>query len=177
VPEDQVANEHALWIATACYGLHILEEYELNWRDWARNILKLPVDWNSFYVVNALVIVLGVTCSAVGWRQPEFALAFPAVMAVNATVFHVLPLIRTRVFSPGVVTAILLFYPLVFWSYYGAWRDGVLNIWVGLISGVLGIVLMACPVVLLKIKHLEIFRYSIQTNSKQSEQPVTDTPR
>ena len=23
-----------LWLATACYGIHILEEYQLNWRDW-----------------------------------------------------------------------------------------------------------------------------------------------
>jgi len=157
-----VANEHVLWIATAAYGLHILEEYELNWRDWAQNILKLPVDWNSFYVVNALVIVLGVCCSAVGWREPVFALAFPAVMLVNATVFHVAPVLRTRVFSPGVVTAVVLFYPIAIWAYYGAWRYGALSLTVGICSGAMGVLLMACPVVLLKVKHLRWFQYSIK---------------
>lgn len=48
-----------LWLATAAYGIHILEEYQLNWRDWARAVLGLPAEWDSFYVVNALVIVLG----------------------------------------------------------------------------------------------------------------------
>ena len=53
-----MSHEYVLWIAVAAYGLHILEEYELNWRDWAKAILGLPVDWESFYIVNALVVVL-----------------------------------------------------------------------------------------------------------------------
>jgi hypothetical protein len=52
-----------LWLATACYGLHILEEYQLNWRNWARTALGPPVEWSDFYVVNALVIVLGVVAA------------------------------------------------------------------------------------------------------------------
>jgi hypothetical protein len=154
-----VPNEFVLWIATAVYAIHILEEYQLNWRGWARSVLHLPVDWESFYLVNALVVVLGVCCAKVGWQRPEFALAFPALMLVNATFFHVLPVIRTRVFSPGVATAIVLFYPVAGWAYYGAWMDGILTIWVGLSSGILGVVLMACPIVLLKIKHLRPFQY------------------
>ena len=47
-----------MWLATAAYALHILEEYQLNWRDWARGVLRFPVEWSDFYVVNALVIVL-----------------------------------------------------------------------------------------------------------------------
>src|SRR3954463_11520410 len=99
-----MTHEYVLWIATAAYGFHILEEYELNWRGWATRVLKLPVDWSSFYVVNSLVALFGLCSAMVGWRCPEFALSFPAVMIVNATVFHVVPVITTRVFSPGVVT-------------------------------------------------------------------------
>jgi hypothetical protein len=154
-----MSSEYVLWVATAAYGLHILEEYELNWRGWARTVLKLPVDWNAFYVVNALVMVLGVCCAMVGWRRPEFALAFPAVMVVNATIFHVLPVLLTRIYSPGVVTAVLLFYPVAGWAYYGAWLDQALDGWVAASSAVLGALLMACPVVLLKIKHWPVFRF------------------
>src|SRR5215813_4721313 len=89
--EVAMSREYVLWIAVAAYGLHILEEFELNWRDWARSVLQLPVDWNSFYVVNALVIVLGACSAAVGWREPWFALAYPALMLINATLFHVVP--------------------------------------------------------------------------------------
>ena len=54
-----MSHEYVLWVALAAYGIHILEEYELNWRDWARVVLRLPVEWESFHVVNALVVVLG----------------------------------------------------------------------------------------------------------------------
>lgn len=27
-----MSHEYVLWIATAAYGFHILEEYDLNWR-------------------------------------------------------------------------------------------------------------------------------------------------
>ena len=88
-----MTHEYVLWIATAAYAVHILEEYELNWRDWARRVLGLPVEWGSFYVVNALVVVLGVCCAAVGWRRPEFSLALPALMLINAALFHVAPVV------------------------------------------------------------------------------------
>lgn len=79
-----------LWLATACYGVHILEEYQLDWRNWARSALKLPVEWTDFYVVNALVVILGiVAANLAAW--PAIALAFPALMLINATFFHVLP--------------------------------------------------------------------------------------
>jgi hypothetical protein len=76
-----------LWLATAAYGLHILEEYQLNWRDWARGVLGLPAEWNGFYVVNALVIVLGIVAANLAGHHPGIALAFPALMLINATFF------------------------------------------------------------------------------------------
>jgi hypothetical protein len=155
-----VSHDYLLWVATAAYAIHILEEHELDWRDWARNVLKLPVEWPSFYLVNGLVLVLGICCAGAGWRQPVLALAFPAVMLINATLFHVLPVLVTRVFSPGVITAVILFYPIGCWVWYGAWLDGVLSVEVGVAAGVLGAVLMACPVVLLKVKHLRLFQYA-----------------
>ena len=90
-----------LWLATAAYGVHILEEYQLNWRYRARAVIGLPVEWSDFYVVNALVIVFGVVAATLA-RWPGLALAFPALMLINATFFHVLPFARTGGrFSPG----------------------------------------------------------------------------
>jgi hypothetical protein len=120
-------HEYILWIGLAAYGIHILEEFELNWRDWARHILRLPADWTSFFIANAIVITLGICCSSVGWRQPSFALGFSGLMLVNATLFHVVPTLAKRVFSPGLATALVLFYPVAAWTYYGAWKDGVLS--------------------------------------------------
>ena len=153
-----MTHEYVLWIATAAYAVHILEEYELNWRDWARRVLGLPVEWGSFYVVNALVVVLGVCCAAVGWRRPEFALALPALMLINAALFHVAPVVVTRVFSPGAITAVALFVPVAGWAYHGAWADGVLSTEVAVASAALGGLLMATPIVLLRVKGRPFFR-------------------
>jgi Protein of unknown function with HXXEE motif len=155
-------HQHVLWIALFAYGIHILEEYELNWRDWARNILHLPVEWVSFYLTNALVVVVGVCCAAVGWREPWFALGFPALMLINATFFHVLPVVLTRVYSPGLATALVFFYPVAGWTYYGAWLDSALTTTNVILSVAFGAGMMATPIVLLKIKGRKVFAYEIQ---------------
>jgi hypothetical protein len=116
-----------LWLATAAYGVHILEEYQLNWRDWVRAVIGLPVEWSDFYVVNALVIVFGVVAANLA-RWPGLALAFPALMLINATFFHVLPFARTGGrFSPGLATAVVLFYPIGIACYWRASHDGTLR--------------------------------------------------
>lgn len=154
-----MTHEYVLWIAIAAYSIHMLEEYELNWRDWARHVLHLPVDWISFYIVNALVVVLGICFAVVGWKLPWFGLGLPALMLINAIFFHVLPTIVTRVYSPGVFTAVTLFLPVAGWAYYGAWHDGVLTLQTGFFSFVFGALLMATPVVLLKVKSRKMFDY------------------
>lgn len=152
-----MSREYVLWIATISYGLHMLEEYEYNWRDWVGKVLNLQVEWNEFYVVNAFVIILGISCAAIGWRRPEMALSFPAFMLVNATLFHIIPVLATRVFSPGLFTAVVLFLPVAGSAFYGAWKDNVLTIKSGAIAGVLGFAMMMFPIVLQVTKRLPFF--------------------
>ncbi len=38
------------WLAFAAYAVHILEEFALDWRNWARGVLGLPVEWADFYM-------------------------------------------------------------------------------------------------------------------------------
>jgi hypothetical protein len=148
-----------MWLATAAYGLHVLEEYQLNWRDWARAVIALPVEWSDFYVVNALVIVLGVVAANLAGHWPGLALSFPALMLINATFFHVLPTLRSRGrFSPGLFTAVVLFYPIAIACYWRAAADGALGASALIGSLVLGALLMASPIVLLKIKDRRYFR-------------------
>jgi Protein of unknown function with HXXEE motif len=147
-----------IWLATAAYGLHVLEEYQFNWRDWARAIIRLPVEWSDFYVTNALVIVLGIVAANLAAQSPALALGLPALMLINATFFHVLPVARTHGrFSPGLFTAVVLFYPIGIACYWRALDDG-LGIG-GLIGSlVLGALLMASPIVLLRLKDKPYFR-------------------
>ncbi|MBC7800739.1 MAG: HXXEE domain-containing protein, partial [Gemmatimonadaceae bacterium] len=65
-----MAHEYILWIATAAYALHMIEETIYDWHGWVRRVLKLQAEWNEFYMVNGFVIVLGISCAMIGWRQP-----------------------------------------------------------------------------------------------------------
>ncbi|WP_431267227.1 HXXEE domain-containing protein [Dankookia sp. P2] len=144
-----------LWLSTAAYALHVIEEFVLDWRNWARNVLGLPVEWSSFYVVNAVVAVLGIAAAAIAPRLPAVALGFSALMLINATFFHVLPVVRFGGrFSPGLISAVLLFYPLAI-ACYAAAEVG----WAGaMLSALIGVGLMAWPVVLLVVKDRPYFR-------------------
>ena len=147
-----------LWLAVACYGSHS-GEYQLDWRNWARAVIKLPVEWSDFYVMNALVIVFGIAAANLAAHWPLLALTFPAVMLINATFFHILPVIRTHGrFSPGLFTAIVLFWPVGIACYWRTAADGALGVGTLIGSLMLGAILMASPIVLLKIKTRPYFR-------------------
>ena len=146
-------HTYILWIATFGFAIHITEELMFDWKGWATAVLKLPVQWKHFAVVNGMVIVLGISCACVGWDLPAYALSLPALMLINATFFHVGPFIVTKGrYSPGVGTSVLLFYPIGIWAYYGAWVDGVLTGPRVLISLLFGAALMASPIVMLKLQ-------------------------
>lgn len=105
--------QSVLWLCVAAYGVHILEEFVFDWKNWARSVLGLPVEWCDFYITNALVIVLGIVAAELAPAWPLFALSFPALMIINAIFFHVGPFAWARGrFSPGLATAVLFFLPL-----------------------------------------------------------------
>jgi hypothetical protein len=153
-----MALDELMWLAVAAYGLHILEEHALDWRGWARAVMKLPVEWADFYVVNSLVIVIGIVAAELVPTAPMLALSFPALMLINAVFFHILPFIRTKGrFSPGLATAIVLFLPLGLACYWQAGKAGV-GAGAMLVSLLIGAALMASPVVLLLVHNKAYFR-------------------
>ena len=157
-------HAYILWIATLAYSIHVIEEYVFDWKTWARAVFRLPVTWPIFGIVNAAVVVLGIACSSVGWICPSFALSLPALMLINATFFHIFPFLFTRGrFSPGLGTAVLLFYPVALWSYYGAYLDGVLTYPIAGISFLIGAAEMATPIIMLKVKQHPYFKQEEST--------------
>lgn len=120
--------------------------------------MGLPVEWSDFYVVNALVIVLGVV-AATSQRAVGVAPAFPALMLFNATFFHMSPAIRAKGrFSPSLFSAIVLFCPIGILAYCRAVGDATLTAQAVIVSIVIGALLMATPVVLLLVKYRPYFR-------------------
>ena len=147
------------WLAMASYSIHILEEYTFNWRDWARGALGLPVEWNDFYVTNAVVIALGIAQAMLAPSLPWAPLMYASLMLINAVVFHLLPVVRFKGrFSPGVLTAVVLFLPVGIAMWRRAGADGSLDPGTIVIAAGGGALLMAAPVVMLKLRSRPYFR-------------------
>jgi hypothetical protein len=147
------------WLATGAYAAHVMEEYTFNWRDWARNTLGLPVEWNDFYVTNAVVIVLGIVCAELAQVLPIAALTYASLMLINAILFHIWQVVRMKGrFSPGVITAVILFLPIGIAEFIEASNEGVLGPGIATGAFVIGALLMAFPIVMLKAKSLPYLR-------------------
>ena len=151
-------RDYLLWIATAFYAGHILEEYVYDWKTWASKTIHIEVKWEFFYLVNAAVIVLGISCASVSWKLPEFSLIYPALMAINAVFFHILPSLVRRKYAPGLITAVVLFLPLAAVIYVTAAQDGVLTTRALIISTLGAALTMAYPILLLMTKDRPFFQ-------------------
>jgi len=140
------------WLCLLAYGLHVIEEFDLGWQPWAVQVLGLPVSWSDFYITNGFgVIPLGLMAGSLGWSVPAASLLLPGVMLVNAVGFHIIPTLRTGLFSPGLISALLLFLPLSGWCMVTAFKHHRSSLKVVM---PLSVMLMAFPVVMLKLKPL-----------------------
>jgi len=140
------------WALTVAYSAHILEEYILDWKTWAEQTSGLKMDWPEFFVANFAVIILGISCSVVGFECPVFAYLFVGLATVNAVFAHIGTTIVKRRFSPGLITSIILFIPICTWAYIVADQKGILTTPFMLISLVGGFLIMSFPVILQLIK-------------------------
>jgi hypothetical protein len=132
-----------LWIVLAASSLHVLEEHEMDWLGWSQQTLGFTsTTWAGFYVTNLAMEFILIACAQIAWRFPEVSLSGAALVAINAVFFHILPTIAKGVYSPGTVTAVLLYLPVSFMAYRGAYLDGVLKRRALVVSLLLGAIMM-----------------------------------
>jgi hypothetical protein len=147
------------WLGMAAYAAHILEEYILDWRNWAKHVLGLPAEWNDFYVTNGIVVSFGIAQAMLAPTLPLAVLSYAGLEFINGLFMHVLPFIRTKGrFSPGLFTSVLFFIPLsvtTFWTAYASGIASIAEIFLGLVSGGL---LLAYPIVMLIVKSWPYFQ-------------------
>jgi len=141
------------WILTVAYAGHILEEYVFDWRSWAQETSGLSLDWTEFFIANFAVIVLGVSCSVVGFYYPLYSYIFVGLAAINAMFAHIGTTIIKRRFSPGLITSVLLFLPVCIWAYAIAKEKNILTCSFMLITLGGALIIMLFPVFLQFIKH------------------------
>jgi hypothetical protein len=147
------------WLSMAFYAIHIMEEFTFDWRNWARAVIGLPVEWSDFYVTNAVVVALGIAQAMLAETLPLAPLSYAGLMLVNAVFFHIIPVIRTKGrFSPGVFTAVVLFIPTAVAVFWSAISSGAADALTAVLGLVIGAVLMAYPVTMLNLRSKPYFR-------------------
>ena len=157
--DGSMSLETLAWLSMAAYAIHVLEEYMFDWRNWARAVIKLPVEWSDFYVTNAVVVALGIAQAMLAPTLPLAPLVYASLMLVNAVFFHVLPMLfGSGRFSPGVATAVTLFLPLGVAVWRRAAEGGLLSASTAVLAVSGGVLLMAYPVVMLNLKSRPYFR-------------------
>jgi len=90
------------WIFWALVGaavIHVAEEY---FGGFTR--VKFSLTMAQFVVVNAAFIGLALAAALLWPRHPVYCLSIPALLLINTCV-HLVPMLATRRYSPGSVSA------------------------------------------------------------------------
>jgi hypothetical protein len=104
----------ALAALPLAFGLHVAEEWFGGFTAWTAATLGRGVGAESFLIVNGIAVPVVALVVLVALRNPRLlpaALVVAAVLTLNG-VLHALATLAFGVYSPGVVTGVLLYLPL-----------------------------------------------------------------
>ena len=130
--------ERFLWAMPAAYALHICEEYGTGFPAWMNQHMHASMTNAAFLMNNALFMAILLSLSTWASRSTSRLSAFLFLGWASGNlfwnfIFHLVTTLTADSYSPGLVTASLLYYPISIWVGVLAVRDGRLNL-----AGVLG---------------------------------------
>ena len=106
----------AMILLPVAVALHIAEEWFGGLVDWASLALNLNIGNERFLAINAVGLVLIVIGSILAYREPSAAwigVSIAALVGVNA-IAHTVLSVAVGSYSPGTITGLFLYLPLVF---------------------------------------------------------------
>ena len=114
--ERTPARSWWLLLLPASYLLHIGEELwgGEGFAAWTSRITGAPMSETRFLVVNAVLWPLSAVLTTLGIRKARLAwlpVALATIVTVNAAL-HTLGTVVTGTYSPGLVTSLLLYFPI-----------------------------------------------------------------
>ena len=104
-----------VWLFPLAYGLHIAEEYWFHFPAWVSGLARPFVSSPQFLFLNAVFWLLMVAAVFVIRARSSSAwlvVTLAAILGINAGL-HLLGSIVTGTYSPGSITAAILYIPLV----------------------------------------------------------------
>jgi hypothetical protein len=108
-----------VWLFPLAYGLHIAEEYWLHFPDWVSHLSRSFVSNAQFLALNGvfwLLMVASVVAIRARTSLAWLVATLAAILGINAAL-HLLGSLVTRTYSPGSITAALLYLPLVVYAF------------------------------------------------------------
>jgi len=124
--------ERFLWAMPAAYALHICEEYGTGFPAWMTRYLHASMTNGAFLANNALFMAILLSLSAWASFSTSRLSAFLFLSWASGNlfwnfIFHLGTTLFADSYSPGLVTASLLYYPISLWGAVLAKRDGRLG--------------------------------------------------
>ncbi len=128
---DGLTFRQAVWLFPPVFALHILEEAP-QFTSWVNRYAWKGFTSADFIRNNLLGMALGVVFCAGIWFFPNRMMVFLFFagifgQAVWNTVFHAATTAVWGAYSPGVITAVLLYPPLFYYFSRLAFREGLLT--------------------------------------------------
>jgi hypothetical protein len=127
--------DRLLWLVPIFFALHNLEEAPFM-ESWSKRIpLKVhpTITTRQFIVAVTSLTAAGflLTYISLGYLQPTIGyllvLEMQAILLVNAFLPHIGSTIRFRMYSPGVISAVVITLPFSFYLFRRAFAEGILT--------------------------------------------------
>jgi len=106
--------------------IHVGEETLTGFIKWFKEFVGFPISVTEDIVVNAIFLVALVIGALVYNAYPIFSLGAVGFVFINSW-FHVIGTIKLRKYSPGLISATLLYLPLSLYAYYLIVGSGVVT--------------------------------------------------
>lgn len=103
-----------LWLFVPAYAVHVAEEWFGGFPDWIANIVGRPLPAETFFIINGIamaLLVVGVRAAIRSDRYGWIAVAVATIALVN-TLAHAAGAALTVSYSPGLISAVVLYVPL-----------------------------------------------------------------
>ena len=111
------AFRKVIWLMPAAYVLHIVEEYTGNFPGWVNNDVHGTFNFFGFDLNNIMFMLILVALVTLNFRRPSKITATALVAFASANLFwdalfHIGMTALLNRYSPGLVTAALLYLPI-----------------------------------------------------------------
>jgi hypothetical protein len=114
-----------VWLLPLAFALHILEEWFGGFPEWIALALGSPLPRNAFIAINTVALTLVILAMRAATQREShgwMAIAVSTILLTNGLV-HLLASLVTGTYSPGLITGVVLYFPLAQLALLRAWSQ------------------------------------------------------